>query len=141
MYYFQIPSYSSIGQIVALPKGYVPLQKFAGCSNQGKANVLYLNNVLDFKPNGNGYLASDRLKTPEKVNGNGNSDIINEQKKGPIIKKVRNPWLSLVYPNTRAHDLVENTENHGPEVNMDQLNLAYFPTNYDNAFFGCDKIL
>lgn len=131
----KIPSHGSTGQTAALPKGYVPLGKVAGSSNQGKANVLYPNNAADFKPNGHEYLVGDRLKTRAKVNGNGNLDVLNEQNRGPRINKMRNPWLSPVDANTGAHGMVENTENCGPEVNRDQFNLADFPTKYDNALF------
>jgi hypothetical protein len=136
-----MPPHGSTVQEVALTKGYVPLGKFAGFSNQGKANVLYPNNATDFKPNGHEWLVGDRLKPRGKVNGNGNLDALNEQNRGPRISKMRNPWLSPVDANTGAHGLVENSENCAPKVNRDQFNQAYFPTKYDNAFFFCDKIL
>jgi len=131
----KIPPHGSTVQAAALPKGYVPLGKVAGCSTQGKANVLYPNNATDFKPNGHEWLVGDRLKPRGKVNGNGNLDALNEQNRGPRISKMRNPWLSPVDANTGAHGLVENSENCAPEVNRDQFNRADFPTKYDNALF------
>lgn len=127
------PHGSTIQAAAALPKGYVPLGKVAACSNQGKANVLYPNNAVDFKPNGHEWLVGDRLKPRGKVNGNGNLDALNEQNRGPRINKMRNPWLSPD-ANTGAQGLVENTD-QGSLPDSDQFNLTDFPTKYDNALF------
>ncbi|XP_077227235.1 YTH domain-containing protein ECT4-like [Tasmannia lanceolata] len=119
-----------------LAKSYYPTSKFPSFPNRGKSGLLYPNSPINIKPNGRGWMGTDKLKTRGKANGISDFDLLNEQDRGP---RTNSPKNIVVSENDAVSSVGSegngNSNGSATVMSRDQYNLPNFPTKYDNALF------
>ncbi|XP_010918049.1 uncharacterized protein [Elaeis guineensis] len=120
-----------------LSKGYLPINKFAPYTNQGKGGLLYPSSSINLKENGTSLVGNEKLKPRNKLNGLGDFDLLNEQNRGPRTNSSKSSWNSQVEPvgSLIAEKNHNSTVSISAIINKDDFNHPDFPTKYDHALF------
>ncbi|XP_038981389.1 YTH domain-containing protein ECT4-like isoform X2 [Phoenix dactylifera] len=120
-----------------LSKGYLPINKFASYTNQGKGGLLYPSSSINLKEDGRSLVGSEKLKARNKLHGLGDFDLLNEQNRGPRTNSSKSSWNSEVAPvgSLTAEKNQNSSISISAIVNKDDFNHPDFPTKYDHALF------
>ncbi|KAL5997621.1 YTH domain-containing protein [Asimina triloba] len=116
-----------------LTKSYIPMPKFPSYPTHGRGDMLYSNSPLSIKANERGW--GTKLKTRIKANGMNDSELLNEQNRGPRTNGTRNSWSVETVQSGSPADEGKDNSSRSTVIRRDQYNLPDFPTKYDYAVF------